>query len=103
LARGYTGTQQILQIGIGVVLALLFAATGTIGPLVAFRVLLNISGNVTSAATVPEVVMLVLTVISAAYAVYLVSILRHQGAGLEGPASRKDTCGVAGAAAIAVK
>lgn len=43
LARGYTGVEQLIQIGsaivLGIVLALLFAVTGTIVPLIIFHAL----------------------------------------------------------------
>ena len=84
LARGYTGVEQIVQIGmavvLGVVLALLFAITGTILPLIVFHALLNISGNVTVTSVESEWLVLAATiVISAGYAVYLVMVLRKRG------------------------
>lgn len=84
LARGYTGADQIIQIGfgvvLGIVLALLFAVTGTIVPLIIFHTLLNISGNLTASNTDWDMIMLVVTtVISAGYAVYLVIVLRRKG------------------------
>lgn len=85
LARGYTGTEQLLQIGfaivIGIVLALLFAVTGTIIPLIIFHALFNISGSVTAPSNEFDLIMLVATVvISAGYVAYLVGRLRRQGA-----------------------
>lgn len=84
LARGYTGAQQIIQIGfgvvLGIVLALLFAVTGTIIPLVVFHALLNISGSVTAPDTGYDMIMLAITtVISAAYAIFLAIVLRRRG------------------------
>jgi membrane protease YdiL (CAAX protease family) len=84
LARGYTGVEQVIQIAfgvvLGVVLALLFAVTGTIVPLIVFHTLLNISGNIT--ASKPEVDLIMLaatTVISAGYGGYLAVVLRRKG------------------------
>ncbi|BEH01469.1 CPBP family intramembrane metalloprotease [Brooklawnia propionicigenes] len=84
LARGYTGVEQIIQIGfgvvLGIVLALLFAVTGTIVPLIIFHTLLNISGNVTAPDAGFDVIMLAITIlISVGYAVYLVTVLRRKG------------------------
>jgi membrane protease YdiL (CAAX protease family) len=84
LARGYTGLDQIIQIGfgviLGIVLALLFAVTGTIVPLIVFHTVLNISGNVTVADSGAELAMLAATaVICAGYAAYLVAVLRRRG------------------------
>jgi uncharacterized protein len=88
LARGMTPVEQAIQIGfgvvLGIVLALLFAVTGTIVPLIAFHTLLNISGNVTVANPASESLMLAATtVICAGYAVYLVSVLRRRGPSLD--------------------
>lgn len=85
LARGFTGTEQLIQIGfgivLGIVLALLFAVTGTIIPLIIFHILLNISGNLTASNTESDFVMLLATVaISVVYAAYLVGRLRRHGA-----------------------
>lgn len=85
LARGYTGTEQLLQIAfaivIGIVLALLFAVTGTIIPLIIFHALFNISGSVTAPSNEFDLIMLVATVvISGGYAAYLVGRLRRHGA-----------------------
>lgn len=84
LARGYTGAEQIIQIGfgvvLGIVLALLFAVTGTIVPLIIFHTLLNISGNVTASDTGFDAIMLAITtLITIGYAVYLVTVLRRKG------------------------
>ena len=84
LARGYTGVEQIVQIGVaivlGVVLALLFAVSGTIVPLIAFHTVFNISGSVTAATAESEWLMLAVTVlISAGYAAYLIMVLRKRG------------------------
>lgn len=88
LARGMSPAEQAIQIGfgvvLGIVLALLFAVTGTIVPLIAFHTLLNISGNLTVADTASESVMLAATtVICAGYAVYLLSVLRRRGPSLD--------------------
>lgn len=85
LARGYTGTQQLLQIviaiALGIVLALLFAVTGTIVPGVVFHVLLNISANVTSNNQRLEAYVVAASVlICAAYLPYLLRKLRKQTA-----------------------
>lgn len=85
LARGYTGTEQLLQIDfgivIGIVLALLFAVTGTIIPLIIFHVLFNISGNLTTLNNEYNFWMLLATVvISIGYGAYLVGRLRRHGA-----------------------
>ena len=82
LARG--GIEQIIQVGfgvvLGIVLALLFAVTGRIVPLIIFHTLLNISGSVTAPnAGYDTIMLLVTTVISAAYAIYLVYALRQRG------------------------
>lgn len=84
LARGMTGLNQIIQIGfgvvLGIVLALLFAVTKTIVPLIAFHALLNISGNLTVSNPESESLMLAATtVMCAGYAAYLVSVLRRRG------------------------
>ncbi|QEE61174.1 CPBP family intramembrane metalloprotease [Salinibacterium sp. dk2585] len=84
LARGYTGTEQIIQVAgaivIGVVLTLLFAVSGTIVPLIAFHALFNIGGSLTEASAESEWRMLGVTVIiGAAYAVYLAMVLRRRG------------------------
>lgn len=83
LARGYTGAEQVLQIVIGValgiVLALLFAVTGTIVPGVVFHVLLNISGSVTANDQRLETYVVAASVlICAAYLPYLLRELRKQ-------------------------
>lgn len=85
LARGYTGTEQLLQIAfgivLGIVLALLFAVTGTIIPLIIFHVLFNISGNLTAENNEYNFWMLLVTVvISIGYGAYLVVRLRRHGA-----------------------
>ncbi|MDQ0094878.1 CPBP family intramembrane glutamic endopeptidase [Paeniglutamicibacter psychrophenolicus] len=85
LARGYTGTEQLLQIGfgilLGIVLALLFAVTGTIIPFIIFHVLFNISGNLTAENNEYNFWMLLATVvISIGYGGYLVGRLRRHGA-----------------------
>lgn len=84
LARGYTGAQQVTQIliaiALGVVLALLFAVSGTIVPLIVFHTLLNIGGNVTATTAESESLMLAATVITCAvYAGYLIVVLRKRG------------------------
>ena len=86
LARGYTGTEQLLQIGfaivVGIVLALLFAVTGTIIPLIIFHILFNIGGNLTASNSEYDFVVLLATVvISIGYGAYLVGRLRRHGAG----------------------
>ena len=88
LARGYSGVEQITQIlfavVIGIVLALIFAVTGAILPLIVFHALFNISGSVTATDSRFEWVMLAATtIISAGYAVYLVLVLRRRGASPE--------------------
>lgn len=88
IARGMTGLNQVIQIGfgvvLGIVLALLFAVTETIVPLIVFHTLLNISGNLTVSNPDSEFFMLaVTTVIGAGYAAYLVSILRRRGSSPE--------------------
>ncbi len=88
LARGMTLLEQSIQIGfgvvLGIVLALLFAVTGTIVWLIAFHALLNISGNLTVADPGAELVMLAATtLLCAGYAVYLVTVLRRRGPSLE--------------------
>ncbi len=85
LARGMTGLEQVMQIGFGVVmgivLALLFAVTGTIVPLIVFHTLFNISGTLTASNPGSELLMLAATtVLCAGYAAYLVSVLRRGGA-----------------------
>jgi uncharacterized protein len=84
LARGYTGAQQVTQIliaiALGVVLALLFAVSGTIVPLIVFHTLLNIGGNFTAATAESESLMLAATVIiCAVYSGYLIVVLRQRG------------------------
>jgi uncharacterized protein len=84
LARGMAPVDQAIQIGfgvvLGIVLALLFAVTGTIVPLIVFHALLNISGNVTVADPASESLMLAATtVLCASYAAYLVTVLRRRG------------------------
>lgn len=85
LARGMTALDQITQIGfgvaLGIVLALLFAVTETIIPLIVFHALLNISGNLTVSNPESELLMLAATtVVCAGYAAYLVLVLRRRGA-----------------------
>lgn len=85
LARGMTAVEQIIQIGfgivLGIVLALLFAVTETIVPLIVFHALLNISGNLTAGDPGAEWLMLAATtVLCAGYAAYLVSVLRGRRA-----------------------
>lgn len=84
LARGMTLLEQSVQIGfgvvLGIVLALLFAVTGTIVPLIVFHALLNIIGNLTVADPGSELIMLAATtVVCVGYALYLVSVLRRRG------------------------
>lgn len=84
LARGMTLLEQSIQIGfgivLGIVLALLFAVTGTIVPLIVFHALLNISGNLIVADPEAELVMLATTtLVCVGYAVYLVAVLRRRG------------------------
>lgn len=84
LARGMAPLEQTVQIAfgivLGIVLALLFAVTGTIVPLIAFHALLNISGNLTRADAQAELIMLAATtLLCAGYAGYLVSVLRRRG------------------------
>ncbi|MCD2114782.1 MULTISPECIES: CPBP family intramembrane glutamic endopeptidase [Rhodococcus] len=85
LGRGFTIAEQLVQIGfgvvLGIVLALLFAVTGTIVPLIVFHALLNISGNVTAPSSDADLVLLAVTaVLCAGYIAYLVSVLRRRGA-----------------------
>ncbi|AWB89174.1 CPBP family intramembrane glutamic endopeptidase [Salinibacterium hongtaonis] len=85
LARGYSGAEQIVQIAVaivlGVVLAMLFAVSGTIVPLIAFHALFNISGDLSAANSDREGLILAATiVISAGYAAYLAVVLRKHGA-----------------------
>lgn len=82
LLNGYTGTQQVLQIvlgiGIGIALALLFEMTGSILPGVVFHVLLNISGNLSVDDETRELYAAsVIIVIAVAYAVWLWVRLRR--------------------------
>ena len=98
LARGMTLLEQSIQIGfgvvLGIVLALLFAVTGTIVPLIVFHALINISGNLTVADPRAELVMLgATTLLCAGYAVYLVTVLRRRGPSPEmaQPAPANDT------------
>lgn len=84
LARGYTGAEQLLQIGVaialGVVLALLYAVSGTIVPLIAFHVLFNVIGNLSAPNRDIDVLLLLITVvISIGYSAYLISVLRTRG------------------------
>ena len=84
LARGMAPVEQAIQIGfgvvLGIVLALLFAVTGTIVPLIVFHTLLNISGTVTVANPASESLMLAATTtLCVGYAAYLVSVLRRRG------------------------
>lgn len=84
LARGMTPLEQSIQVGfgivLGIVLALLFAVTGTIVPLIVFHALLNISGNITVGDTTADMLMLVATtVVCIGYALYLVAVLRRRG------------------------
>lgn len=84
LGRGYTGSEQILQIGVaialGIVLVLLYAVSGTIIPLIAFHVLFNIGGNLTVDSVQFDFALLVVTVIiSAGYGAYLLTVLRVRG------------------------
>jgi len=84
LARGSTGTQQLLQIvvavAIGLVLALLVALTGSILPGVVFHILINISGDLTTKDLQQEFyVSAGVLVICAAYRAHLVRQLRRHG------------------------
>jgi membrane protease YdiL (CAAX protease family) len=84
LARGYTGAEQAIQVGfavvLGMVLALLFAITGTIVPLIAFHALFNITGSLTLTDTGSELGLLAITLaISVGYASYLAAMLRRHG------------------------
>lgn len=84
LARGMPLLEQLIQIGfgvvLGIVLALLFAVTGTIVPLIVFHAVLNISGNLTVGDAGTELVMLAATtLLCAGYPVYLVAVLRRRG------------------------
>ncbi|MBB1510441.1 CPBP family intramembrane glutamic endopeptidase [Tessaracoccus sp. MC1756] len=84
LARGMNPLEQGIQIGfgvvLGIVLAMLFAVTGTIVPLIVFHALLNISGNVTASDPGAELVMLAgTTVVCAGYVIYLTGVLRKRG------------------------
>lgn len=84
LTRGMAPLDQAIQIAfgvtLGIVLALLFAVTGTIVPLIAFHALLNISGNLTRADAQAELVMLAATtLVCAGYAGYLITVLRRRG------------------------
>jgi len=79
---------QVIQIGFGVVLgivvALLFAVTETIVPLIVFHTLFNISGNLTVSNPESELLMLAATtVLCAGYAAYLMSVLRRLGSSPE--------------------
>lgn len=102
LARGYTGREQILQIGVavalGIVLTLLFAVTGTIVPLIVFHLLYNIGGSVTAGTPGSELALVVVTVvISAGYALYLVGVLRRSGSTeTPGTAVRAEPLGARG-------
>lgn len=82
LLRGYTGGEQLVQIGmgivLGIVLALLFAVTGSILPGALFHVLLNIEGSLTQRALSGDVVvMLLMTLVCIIYGAYLVTLLRR--------------------------
>lgn len=82
LARGYSATEQILQvlvgIALGIVLALLFAVTGTILPGAVFHVVLNIVANLTAEdADLERYVVMVTIVVCLGYALYLVRRLRE--------------------------
>ena len=84
LARGYTGAEQLLQIGVavmlGIVLALLYAVSGTIVPLIAFHALFNIGGSLTVDSMRFDAALLAVTfVVSAGYAAYLITVLRTRG------------------------
>jgi membrane protease YdiL (CAAX protease family) len=83
LARGYTATEQTIQIVygvfLGIVLALLIAVTANIVPLVLFHVFLNISGNLTQAnALVEAQLTAVMVVICACYTWWLVRELHRR-------------------------
>lgn len=85
LARGMSVVDQLTQIGfavvLGIVLALLFAVTETIIPLIVFHALVNISGSLTVNNPESELLMLAATtLVCAGYAAYLVLVLRRRGA-----------------------
>lgn len=84
LARGMSPLEQSIQVGfgvvLGIVLALLFAVTGTIVPLIVFHALLNITGNITAGDPKADLVMLATTtVVCVGYGLYLVAVLRRRG------------------------
>lgn len=84
LVRGYTGAEQLLQIGmavmLGIVLALLYAVSGSIVPLIAFHALFNIGGSLTADNVRFDAALLAVTFLaSAGYAAYLITVLRTRG------------------------
>lgn len=93
LLRGYTGGEQVLQIvagiALGIVLALLFAVTGSILPGALFHVLLNIGGTVTqrdlSGDATAVLVMLLLSVV---YGTHLWRRTRSQRASTAGASNK---------------
>src|SRR5690554_338136 len=81
LLRGYTGAEQLLQIvagvALGIVLALLFALTGSILPGALFHVLLNIGGTLTQRTlTGDAIAVLVMLMVSAIYGTHLWRTMR---------------------------
>lgn len=81
LLRGYTGAEQLLQIvagiALGIVLALLFALTGSILPGALFHVLLNIGGTLTQRTlTGDAIAVMVMLVVSAIYGTHLWRTMR---------------------------